>query len=102
MAHLAILLNSIGIQFDAKKNYIHCFAHMISLCYKAVIRQMERDNDDDTHSDTDTENGTETGTDDDTAAVNFRQTPTTRKAGPIRQARRTVAFILTCIIQHSN
>jgi hypothetical protein len=71
MAHLAILLNSIGIQFDAKKNDIRCFAHIINLCSQAVIRQMERDNDDDTHSDTDTDPETETGTDDNTAADNF-------------------------------
>jgi hypothetical protein len=86
MAHLAI-------QFDAKKNYIYYFAHIINLCSQAVIRQIERDNDDDTHSDTDTDPETETGTDDDTAAAIFWQTQTTRKAGPIRRARKTVAFI---------
>jgi hypothetical protein len=93
MAHLSILLNSIGVQFDAKKNYICCFAHIINLFSQAVIHQMERDNNDDTPPDTDTDPETETGTDDDTAAAIFWQTQTTRKAGPIRRARKTVAFI---------
>jgi hypothetical protein len=93
MNSLAALLNAVGVQFDGKKNYIRCFAHIINLCSQAVIRQMERDNDDDIHSDTDTDPGTETGTDDDVTAANVRSTRTTWKAGPIRRARKTVAFV---------
>lgn len=84
MTHLAGHLNEIGVRFDAKKNYIRCFAHIINLCSQAVIRMMEKDDGDNDSLDTDTDPGTDS--DDPT-------TRAMRKAGPIRRARKTVAFI---------
>ncbi|KAJ7083217.1 hypothetical protein C8R44DRAFT_894553 [Mycena epipterygia] len=56
MTHLAILLRERGITgFDAKKNYIHCFAHIINLCLQAVIKQMEKEDANITYSDSDTD-----------------------------------------------
>jgi hypothetical protein len=93
MTHLAILLNEIGVQFDAKKNYVRCFAHIINLCSQATIHVMEKDDGNDAYSDTDPNSDTENGTDDDAEVINLQPTRATRKAGPMRRARKTVAFI---------
>jgi hypothetical protein len=96
MTHLAILLRERGIVgFDAKNNYIRCFAHIINLCSQAVIKQMEKDDANETYSDSDTDDD---GTDldclgDDVEEVISPQVHRTRKAGPMRHARKTVAFI---------
>lgn len=74
MNHLEILLNEIGARFDAKKNYVRCFAHIINLCSQATIRVMEKDNGNDAHSDTDPDSDTETGTDDNAEVINLQPT----------------------------
>jgi hypothetical protein len=92
MLHLSTLLNDAGVDFDEKKNYIRCFAHIINLCSQAVIKVMEKDDNDESYSDSETEPGTET-TDSDEEPVIMRATHYTRKTGPISRARKTVAFI---------
>jgi hypothetical protein len=96
MIHFAILLRERGIPgFDAKQNYICCFAHIINLCSQAVIKQMEKEDADDTYSDSDTDDdGTELDcSGDDVEEVSSPQVHRTRKAGPMRRARKTIAFI---------
>lgn len=84
LTHLSILLAERGIDFDANTNYIHCFAHVINLCSQAVIRAMEKQDSQDDHPETETE----TESDEAGRAVRAR-----RRAGPIRRARKTVAFV---------
>jgi hypothetical protein len=44
MIHLATELHAIRLNdFDAKKNLIQCFSHIINLCSQAVIKKMEKD-----------------------------------------------------------
>lgn len=94
MTHFSILLRGRGINgFDAKKNYIRCFAHIINLCSQAVIRAMEKDDMDADYPDTDTEPGTDSDISDDAGVVTFRPTRTSRKAGPMQRARKSVGFI---------
>ncbi|KAJ6449125.1 ribonuclease H-like domain-containing protein [Mycena sanguinolenta] len=77
MTQFAILLRSHDISgFNAKKNYIRCFAHIINLCSQAVIRAMERDKKDVDYPDTDTEPGTDSNISDDDGGITIR---------PIRQ-----------------
>jgi hypothetical protein len=96
MAHLAILFRRRGItDFDAKNNYVCCFAHIINLSSQAVIKQMEKEDANDTYSDSDTDNdGTELDSSgDDAKEVISPQVHQTRKAAPMHRARKTVAFI---------
>jgi hypothetical protein len=94
MIHFAILLRGRCIVgFDAKKNYIRCFAHIVNLCSQAVIRSMEKDDMDGDYPDTDTEPGTDSDVSDDAAVVTIRPTRTSRKAGPIQRARKSIRFI---------
>ncbi|KAF7372280.1 Zinc finger BED domain-containing protein 4 [Mycena venus] len=93
MTHFSILLRRRDINgFDAKNNYIRCFAHIINLCSQAVIRAMEKDDTDADYPDTDTEPGTDSDISDDDG-VTIRPTRTSRKAGPIQRARKSVRFI---------
>lgn len=56
MHHFSVLLAEAGIlDFDAKDNYIRCFAHIINLCAQATIKAMEKDDSREIHSETDTE-----------------------------------------------
>ncbi|KAJ7675195.1 ribonuclease H-like domain-containing protein [Mycena rosella] len=87
MTHLALLLAERGVlDFNAKENYIRCFAHIINLASQTVIRAMEKQDSHVQHSDTETESES----DDDTPGLAVRAR---RRAGPIRRARKTVAFI---------
>lgn len=89
MYHLKLLLEDINVSFDDKKNYIRCFAHVINLCSQAVIKVMEKDDVDPAYSDTETEPGTESENSDNGEAP-MRPPRYSRKAGPIRRARKTV------------
>jgi hypothetical protein len=56
MYHFSILLAEAGnLDFDAKDNYIRCFAHIINLCAQATIKVMEKEDRDEIHSETETE-----------------------------------------------
>jgi hypothetical protein len=91
LLHLSILLQEIGVHdFDEKQNYICCFSHVINLCSQVVIRVMEKDDVDADYSDSETDPATESSTGSDPGP---RATRYTRKAGPIRWARKTVAFV---------
>ena len=84
MAHLSLLLAERGIlEFDAEENYIRCFAHIINLCAQAAIKAMEKEDSRDVHPETDSDSDSDNG-------VPVRAP---RRAGPIRRARKTVAFI---------
>jgi hypothetical protein len=86
MSYLAMLLAEKGVlDFDTEENYIRCFSHVINLCSQAVIRAMEKQDSRDDHPETETE----TESDEDTGCA----VRTRRRAGPIRRARKTVAFI---------
>ncbi|KAJ7750263.1 hypothetical protein B0H16DRAFT_1843275 [Mycena metata] len=87
MQHFSVLLAEAGIlDFDAKDNYIRCFAHIINLCAQATIKAMEKEDSHEIHSETDTE----TESDDNTPGQVARLR---RRAGPIRRCRKMVAFI---------
>ncbi|KAJ7137640.1 hypothetical protein C8R46DRAFT_922354 [Mycena filopes] len=86
MSHLSLLLAEKGVlDFDADGNYIRCFAHIINLCSQAVIRAMEKQDSRAEHPETEMETESDEATG---GAVRAR-----RRAGPIRRARKTVAFI---------
>jgi hypothetical protein len=89
MLHLSLMLQDFNVNFDEKKNYIHCFAHIVNLCSQGVIKVMEKDNGDVAYSDLDTD----PATDSDAAPAMMRATHVTKKASPIRQACKTVTFI---------
>lgn len=94
MAHLATELHAIGVDdFDAKKNLIRCFSHIINLSAQAVIKKMEKDDTAEHYSDTETEPATPTDHSDDDQLNFLRPVRTTRKSGPIHRARKTVGFI---------
>ena len=90
--HLAVALREIDVEFDEKQNYIRCFAHVINLCAQAAIKAMEKDDADEAYSDSETEPATESS-DSDAPQVAMRAIRVTKKSGPIRRARKTVAFI---------
>lgn len=82
MPHLSFLLAGRGIpDFDAKGNYIRCFAHIINFCAQATIKTMEKEDSRDVHS----EPETETESDDDAPGLHVRAR---HRAGPIRRARK--------------
>src|ERR1700761_3778376 len=78
--------------FDAKNNFIRCFSHIINLCAQAVIKGMQKDDTAPIYSDTETEDGTASDNSD-AAPTQTIGRRTTRKAGPILRARKTVGFI---------
>jgi hypothetical protein len=87
MLHLSFLLAEKGVlDFDPEKNYIRCFSHIINICSQAVIKAMEKEDSLDEYPETDTE----TESDDDNPGQTIRAR---RKAGPVRRARKTAAFI---------
>jgi hypothetical protein len=92
MFHLSLMLQDFYVTFDEKNNYICCFAHVINLCSQAVIKLMEKDDGNMAYSDSDTDPATETS-DSDAAPAAMHAMRVTKKAGPIHQARKTVAFI---------
>jgi hypothetical protein len=92
MLHLSLMLQDFNVTFDEKKNYIHCFAHIVNLCSQVVIKVMEKDNGDVAYSDSDTDPATES-LDSDAAPAMMRATHVTKKASPIRRACKTVTFI---------
>lgn len=78
--------------FDAENNFIRCFSHIINLCAQAVIKGMQKDDAAPIYSDTETEDSTASDNSD-AAPTQTIGRRTTRKAGPILRARKTVGFI---------